>query len=134
MPQLQPVVLKDRATPTPVDHTFTPRDIRDNVGAVVESTGSPIGDKTLTIGLVTNQSTGRKKVTIKLNLPVVANEVVNGVSRPVLLRYAFADISFSFAKDSLESERNDAVGLVADMLKVDKVLIHDTLVKLQGVY
>ena len=50
MPQLQNLVLTDRAAP-PVAHTFTPRDIRGNVGTVEESTGVKVGDKAFSISV-----------------------------------------------------------------------------------
>lgn len=132
MPQLQPLVLKDRATPTAVDHTFSPRDINAGVGAVVESTGVPVGDSRYTISL--RQSNGRYRATIQLNVPVVVNETINGVSTPKVVRTAYADVTFTFDRTSTEAERNNLVGMLADSLAANKVLVNDTVVKLQGVY
>lgn len=132
MPQLQPLVLKDRATPTAVDHTFSPSDISAGVGAVVESTGVPVGNSRYTISL--RQSNGRYRATIQLNVPVVANEIINGVTTPKVVRTAYADVTFTFDRTSTEAERNNLVGMLADSLAANKVLVHDTVVKLQGVY
>lgn len=132
MPQLQPLVLKDRATPTAVDHTFSPSDISAGVGAVVESTGVPVGNSRYTISL--RQSNGRYRATIQLSVPVVQNETINGVTTPKVVRTAYADVTFTFDRTSTEAERNNLVGMLADSLAANKVLVHDTVVKLQGVY
>lgn len=132
MPQLQNLVLTDRAT-TPVNHTFAPRDITGGVGAVVESSGVPVGDSRYTIGL--RQTASKKYVgTIRLAVPVVQNQTINGVTTPVVVRTGFADATFTFDSTSSEQERKDLVGMFASSLDTSKVLVNDTLVKLQGVY
>lgn len=132
MPQLQNLVLKDRKT-TPVDHTFIPRDIRQNVGTVVESNGVPVGNSRYSVSLRLTPS-GKYKAELKLAVPVVANETINGVSVPTVTRTAFADLVFTFDQHSTEAERDDLVGMLADSLASSKVLVNDTVVKLQGVY
>lgn len=133
MPQLQNLVLKDRAAPTPVDHTFTPRDVTNNVGSVVESSGTPIGDNRVTVSL-TRTSTSRYKGQVRLSFPVVQNQIINGVTSPVVVRTAYADLTFTFDPTSTEAERANCVGMAADALAAAKTLVNDTLVKLQGVY
>lgn len=132
MPQLQTLVLKDRTTPTAVDHTFTPRDIKSGVGAVVETTGVPVGDSRFTISL--RQVNNRYRAQIQLAVPVVQNEVINGITTPKAVRTAYADATFTFDSTSTEAERNNLVGMLADALAANKVLVNDTVVKLQGVY
>lgn len=61
-------------------------------------------------------------------------ETINGVSRPVVVRTAYANLSVTFDEKSTEQERNDAIGLMASALATGKVLVNDTLVKLEGVY
>lgn len=133
MPQLQSVVLKDRATPTPVDHPFTPRDVRADVGTVIETTGVPVGNSRLSVSLRV-QPNGQYKAELKLAVPVVVNETINGVTNPKVVRTAYADVTFKFDPLSSEQERTDLVGMLADALGTGKTLIHDTVVKLQGVY
>lgn len=132
MPQLQNLVITDRAT-TPVNHTFVPLDIQGNVGALIESTGVPIGNNKFTIGL-SKTAQGRYRATMNLTVPIVANEVINGVSRPTVVRTGYAQCVFTFDETSTEQERNDVVGLIASALGVSKTLVNDTVVKLQGVY
>lgn len=132
MAQLQNLVLKDRKA-TPSDHTFVPRDIRDNVGEVVESTGVPVGESRFTISL-RKTSNGRYKSTLKLVVPVVQNQTVNGIVTPVVVRTSYVTVDFDYDARSTTDERNNFVGMIADALKADKVLVHDTIVNLQGVY
>lgn len=132
MPQLQSLVLTDRAS-TPVNRTFQPRNVRGDVGEVVETTGVPLGDSRATISLV-KTSAGRYKATFKIEVPVVQNANVNGIVTPTVVRKAYAECTFSFDASSSEQERNDLVGMMASGLMPTKALIHDTIVKLQGVY
>lgn len=132
MPQLTSLVLKDRAT-TPISHTFEPRDITGNVGAVVASNGVPLGDKTFTVSL-NRTSNGRYKAVLKGVFPVVQDQVLNGITSPVVVRTAYAELTFSFDASSTEQERNDIVGMVQSSLDANKALTNDVLVKLQGVY
>lgn len=134
MPQLQNTVLKDRATPTPVDHTFVPRDIRGDVGTAVESTGVPVGESRLSVSLRRTSPTGKYKAEVKLAVPVVASAVINGITVPTVVRTAFADVTFTFDPLSSEAERNNIVGMLADAFAPSKTLVNDTVVKLQGVY
>lgn len=132
MPQLQALVLKDRQA-TPVSHTFTPRNIVGGVGEVVESSGVPVGENRVTISLRKTQG-GRYKGTLKMTFPIVQNQVVNGITTPVVVRSGYISVETDFDSTSSEAERNNAIGQLTDALGVDKVLINDTLVKLQGVY
>jgi len=133
MPQLQNVVLTDRKA-TPVAHTFTPRDITSGVATVIETTGVPVGNSRLSLSLRQTGQNGRYKAEMKLAVPVVVNETINGVTVPKVARTAYADVTFTFDPTSTEAERNDIVGMLADSLGVSKALVNDTVVKLQGIY
>lgn len=132
MPQLQTLVLTDRTPTTAVDHTFQPRDIKSGVGSVVESSGVPIGDKRFTISL--RQVNSRYRAQMQLAVPVVQTQTINGVSTPVVVRTAYADVTFTFDNASTEQERTDLVGMLQSSLAESKTLVNDTVVKLQGVY
>lgn len=132
MATLQNLVLKDRAT-TPVDHTFTPDDVVGGVGKVVESNGTKVGDSSYTIGK-RKSGTGRQNVKLKLTVPVVQSEVINGISSPKIVRTAYATVDFSFAAESTTAERNNLVGMLQDSLAPTKTLVHKTVVDLEGVW
>lgn len=112
MPQLTSVVLTDGTD----SHTFQPRGV-DNSGiaTLVESTGVPIADKRLTISR-SRTTQGREKVAIKFVLPVVQDVVVAGVSRPTVVRAAYANLDFSFDGASTTEERNDVRNMLTDLL------------------
>lgn len=132
MPQLQNLAVDDRES-TPVTHTFVPRDITNGVGTVEESTGVPVGTNTISVSL-RKTAQGRYKATLKGKFPIVQNETINGVTTPVVVRTAYADIEFSFDEKSSEQERDNVVGMMADALDTSKTLVNDCVVKLQGVY
>jgi hypothetical protein len=134
MPALQNVVLKDRKS-TPVDHTFTPKDVVQGVGTVIESTGVPIGNSKLSVSARQSAGpNGRYKATLKLAVPVVVTETINGVANPKVVRTAYANVDFTFDPTSSEAERNDLVGMLEYALKSDRKLVNDAIVKLEGVY
>lgn len=132
MPQLQPMVLTDRA-PTPAGHTFTPRDISSGVGQVVESSGTPIGNKSYTISLRQTPD-GKYKGTAKFSVPVVQTQTVNGVATPIVVRTSRVSATFDFDGSSTTQERADVVGMFADSLGADQPLVNGVLVNLEGVY
>lgn len=131
MSQLTSVVLTDRAT-TPVDHTFVPTDITGGVGTLTESSGVPVGDSRLTIGL--KRSNDRCKPELRLTIPVVQTQTVNGISTPVVVRTAYATVSFNFASTSTTEERNNTVGMIMDALATSQTMITDTIVDLEGIF
>lgn len=131
MPQLTNLILMDRAA-TPVSHTFTPLDIQQGVGVVVESSGVPIGDRRFSVSL-SKTANNRYKPSIKMSIPVVQDATVNGVTKPTVVRTLYADLTFNFPSDSSEQERKDAVGMLQSGLDAGK-WTNDVLVKLQGVY
>lgn len=132
MPALQSVILTDRTPVTPVNHTFVPRDSKDGVGLVVTDTGTPIGEKRLTVSM---KPTGtRYKGEVRLTLPVVVNETINGVVVPKVARIGYVNLSVSFDETSTKQERDDAIGMMASALGTAKVLINDSQVKLEAVY
>lgn len=134
MPQLQNLVLTDRAT-TPVNHTFTPRGHEGaDGGRVVKAGITAIADLLFTIE-PRRTPQGRYKVDIRLVIPVVQNKVENGVSSYVVTRTNRVMMSFDFAPDSTEQERNDLVGMIRSALDpTGKALVNDTLVKMESVW
>lgn len=99
----------------------------------MESTGVPIGDGRVSVSL-RQTAEGRYKAAIRGSFPIVQNQTVNGVVLPVVVRTGYADVTFTFDKSSTEQERKDVVGMLMSALDPAKVLVNDTVVKLQGVY
>ena len=133
MPQLQNLVLTDRTPVTPVDHTFTPFEVRDNVGSVVKTTGVPIGDPRATVSMKRNGA-NKYKGQFRLSMPVVQDEDLSAGLPAKVVRTAYADLTFTFDDTSTEQERKNIIGMVADALDPAQTLVNDAFVKLQGVY
>jgi len=135
MPALQSIVLTDRATPTNINHTLVPTGgPNGSVGrvAVADASGNMLSERSL---IVNGRRTGKRlRSTLKLQVPIIANEVINGVTVPRVARVAFANIDFSFSMDSTEQERKDVVGMLQSALDPSKVLVNDTVVKGQAVW
>lgn len=133
MPNLQSLVLTDRQA-TPVNHTLLPVSEKDGLAtvAVADATGAAITEKRFTIQ--SKRSNGRTRVTMRLKVPTVVTEVINGVSSPVVVRDALVDCTFVFADTSTMQERNDVVGMFASALATTKPLVNDTLVKGEAVW
>jgi hypothetical protein len=132
MPQLVPVVLTDRA-PTPVDHTFNPRDISNGVVTLAESTGIPIAERRITLSQV-RSSSGRVRVTVKLAVPVVQDVTVNGVTRPTLVRTNYGEMTFNFDSTSSAEERDDVVAFVNGLTEASNTMMSSFLVDLEGLF
>lgn len=132
MPQLAGVSLTDRTPVTPVVRAFVPRDVQNGVGAVVFNAGTLIGEQRLTISM--KKIGTRYKGEVRLTLPVVTNETINGIVSPKIVRAAYITTTVSWDEKSSFQERDDAVGLMANALSVTKTLVNDTLVKCEGVY
>jgi len=129
MPALQNVVLTDRAA---TSHTFTPSDVKDATGLLVNTAGVPVGEKKLTVSM---RKTGSKyKGKLTLSVPVVVDETINGVVMPKIVRTSYATIEVQFDDTSSTNERTNLIGMLADSLGTGKVLVHNAFVGLEGVY
>ena len=126
------LVLTDRAS-TPVEHTFTPDgDDTNGIHLFSEKSTVPLGNPKFTIGL--RQTTGKYKPSIKLQVPVVQSQTINGVSNPVIVRTSYAEIQFSFDGLSTAQERADVVGMLASALEASQTQINDLVVNLSDIY
>lgn len=127
------IVVKDRTFPTPVDRTFTP-DGEDANGVHVfsEKTGVPAGYSRITASL--RQSGGKYRPTIRLQIPVVQTQTINGISSPVVVRTAFVEVSATFDALSSTQERADAIGMTANALAATQAMLNDMIVNLSDIY
>lgn len=136
MPALQPLVVTDRATPTPVNHTLNPVGPGPERGygtvGAADATGTSFSEKRLTIGR--RQSGNRIRTTERWSFPVVVTETINGVPVPSVVRVAYVDVTFNFERGHTEQERKDVVGMIYSAHAVGKALVEDTIVKNQDVW
>jgi hypothetical protein len=137
MPALQNIALTDRAG-TPVVHTFVPREVVDGVGSLVESNGVALGEPRFTISGRRSGAKFRSK--ISLTVPVVQSGVDDaGITRPVVVRTAYATVELVAMESSTTQERKDLIGMLASALGASalaspKTLVEETFVNQQGVW
>lgn len=126
------LVINDRAA-TPVAHTYSPDgDDANNVHLYSEKTSVPAGNPRYSISL---GKRGKYYVPrIQLQIPVVQTQTINGVSSPVVVRTAYADLSFRFDELSTTQERADMVGLITNSLAASQTQINDLLVNVSDIY
>lgn len=126
------LVINDRAG-TPVAHTYSPDG--DDVNGVhiwSEKTSVPAGNPRFTASL--RQSNGKYRPSLKLTIPVVQTQTINGVASPVVVRTAYAEVNFTFDSLSSTQERADCVGLFVNSMAASQTQINDLLVNLSDVY
>nr|QDH91265.1 MAG: hypothetical protein H4BulkLitter231117_000002 [Leviviridae sp.] len=114
MPSFTSMVLKDHAA---ADHTFSPRDIVGGVATLVNSSGVPVGDKTVSYAITRTSGANRRKVTMKMALPIVQDTTISGVTRPAVVRTAYADVTMTFDQTSSTAERQDALAYLSSLLE-----------------
>lgn len=116
MPSIIPVTVKDRVA-TPVVHTFAPTDVTQGEGTLVErlASGSYIGEPKL---IASNRTTPNKrtKAVMKLSVPKVVVETVNGVEVPRVVGTSHITVTHDWDQMHTATERNNIQGMVADAL------------------
>lgn len=126
------LVINDRAT-TPVAHTYTPDgDDSNGVHVFTEKTGVPAGYPRFTASI--RKSNGKYRPSLKLAIPVVQTQTINGISTPVVVRTAYIDVQATFDELSSDQERKDCVGLMANAMASSQTMINDLLVNLSDIY
>jgi phage tail tape-measure protein len=126
------IVINDRAG-TPVAHTYTPDgDDKNGVHLYSEKGSVPAGNPKYSISL--RNSAGRYRGSIRLAIPVVQTQTINGVSAPVVVRTAYVEVNTSFDQLSSTQERADAIGLMANSLAAAQTQLNDLLVNLSDIY
>ncbi|DAD49839.1 coat protein [ssRNA phage AIN000] len=132
MAQAVQVSLADRET-TPVTHVFNPGGTKDGVSRFVNNvSGVPVGFEVLTVS--SRETSGKHKIRLVLSLPVVQSQVISGITTPVVVRTAFAEVNFTFASTSSLQERKNAVGMISAALASSQTMLNDTLTNLTPVW
>lgn len=126
------LVINDRAA-TPVAHTYSPDgDDANGVHVFSTKTGVPASNARFTAQY--KQSGGKFRPSLRLAIPVVQTQTISGIENPVVVRTAYAEISFTFDALSTTQERKDCVGLMANALAADQTQINDLLVNLSDIW
>lgn len=126
------LVINDRAG-TPVAHTYSPDgDDTNGVHLYSEKTSVPAGNPRFTASL--KYSGGKYRPTLRLTVPVVQTQTINGVASPVVVRTAYVELNATFDALSSTQERADAIGLMANAMATAQTQINDLLVNLSDIY
>jgi len=126
------LVINDRAA-TPVAHTYSPDgDDTNGVHVYSEKTSVPAGNPRYTASL--KQSGGKYRPSLRLQVPVVQTQVINGISTPVVVRTAYLEVSATFDALSSTQERADCVGLMVNSMAASQTQINDMFVNLSDIY
>lgn len=111
MPQLVNVTLNNGTK----DIVYTPQQIVGNVASLIDPSPTISGAGQLSNSV--RRSASRRKTTVKLQVPVLGSETVNGISREVVLRKAYATVEFDFAIESTTAERTSFRNMLIAALK-----------------
>jgi len=131
MPAFSNITVDNRET-VPDSVVFEPRKNELGVALFTNSSGVPVGEKTISIS--TRRNGPKQKVRFVMKDPVVANEVINGITLPKVVRTAYADLTFSFDTTSSTQERKNLVGMLENMLAEAQALVTSVVVDLEDVY
>lgn len=131
MPALSSVTLTDRDAAT---HVFVPGKEVNGVQTFrkADTNGVPIGESTLSVSL--RDTPENRKVRLKLVVPQVQTETINGIDEPKVVRRNWVDCEFTFNGKSNAAEREVLVGMFADALTASQTMLDDVIVDLQGFY
>jgi len=133
MPALTNVVLTDRTPVTPVAHTFSPSGFVGGVGTLAENSGMKLGESTFSISRK-KSANNRYKPAMKLVIPVIVNETINGVTVPSIARVAIANVEFSFDEKSTKQERDNLVGMLYNSLAKGTTFVDKVAVDLEDIW
>lgn len=126
------VVINDRAA-TPVAHTYSPDgDDQNGVHIFSEKTGVPAGNPTFTASL--KSSNGKYRPSLRLTIPIVQTQTINGISTPVVVRVARVELNATFDAVSTQQERKDAIGLMANAMAASQAMTNSLLVDLENIW
>jgi len=111
---------------------FAPQSNDGGIAAFRNSSGVPVGDKLITIGV--RRTSEKVFIRVKVKDPIVVDETINGVTQPKVARTAYADVTFSFAVSSTLQERQNIVGYLFGMLDETNALANSVLTTLEDIY
>lgn len=121
MPVMQPIVLKDAQTPTPVSHSYDPMSLRNDLGTYVDKTGTNIrlrNTLTMSVRPATTSNQGHK-VTVRLQQPLVTSPVDGECCTPQGAPIPHNQVVIEFLRNNTASDAqtNDLLAYLQDLVK-----------------
>lgn len=131
MPALSSLTLAGTGTNT---YVYTPSHDEGDVHVFKNKdvNGVPVGDSILTMSL--RQTPSGYKAKLKLVVPVVVTETINGVASPLVARQNWVSSEFFFSDKSTLAERQELIAQWADIFDADQTLIQSVVASLEGLY
>lgn len=129
MPQSQTITLDDRES-TPVTHSFEPNGRENGVAIFATREGTLDGANRLT--MAARSTAARARCDLRLSMPVVVTETVNGVADNKIARTNRATVQFDFARNSTLQERKNLIGLIEKALSVSETDIDTFLTQAEN--
>lgn len=134
---LQQVTLKDRTSGTPVSTVFKPTELVDGVGRLVatRADGSAIGQRVLSLQGRRKNGTGNRRASeMKIAIPKVVVETINGVSVPRVVDTAYYVVSSDIGPQFTAEELNNHMGELESALKSDQPFVKAILFGRENVH
>lgn len=113
MPVMPTITVLDRED-TPVSHAFEPHHEDNGVATFNEYGDTDISANVLTIS--TKKTDANVKVRLVLKMPVIGEVTSGTTSIPSIVRTSYADVTFTFSRDSYEQERENTVEILRNIL------------------
>lgn len=133
MSELSSVTVNDGES-TPVAHTFTPENVdAKGVGYLVERGSYALADNVATVSNL-KQPNGAYRGRLVLNMPIVVEETINGVTVPSVARELKAEMKILAPADSSEQELKNLLRLMSNLFDGSVTFINDTFEGRTGVY
>lgn len=112
MAQILPIILNDGTA----DVTYSPYEVdASGVARLRTASDTVIGTSELSVSGRT--ATANRRVVVKLQIPTVQNEIVNGITIPKVVRMEIGKIELSLPITSTKAERTSIRNQLADALK-----------------
>lgn len=117
MPAIAAITINDGAA-TPASHVFAPIDVKSGVGELAERrpSGSLVGENKLGLSTRRVSASRRDKSEIRLAIPKVVTETVNGVSVDKVVGTSYIRILADWDSNHTLDERTALKGLVRNAM------------------
>lgn len=134
---LQSVTLKDRTSGTPVSTVYKPQELINGVGRLVADgpSGAAVGQKVLHIVGRAKKGTGKRRYAeMKLAIPKVVIETINGVSVPRVIDTSYFTVTADVGPLFTTAELENCEGELESALGTNQAFIKAILIGRENVH
>lgn len=136
MALLAPVTLVDRTPTTPVSRVFNPQELLNGTARLVAlgPNGTAVGQSVLQVNGRRKAGTGNRNLAeLKLSIPKVVVETINGVAVPRVIDTNYVRIIFDVGPLFTTQDLEDLEGYAESLLKTNQTFIKSVLIGRQNV-